>query len=124
MKGQWKTLEAIFAGLVILTLLAALSSTHSAYISSPPRQAHAALEAVYEGGSLRTYASQMNLSAIESEVAGTGQLFGFNHSVSICNETACKGNAPDKTDVWTAGVILSGDEQYNPVEVILYVFRN
>jgi hypothetical protein len=125
MKGQWKTVEAVIGGIIILLFVAVLSSTYVQVPSSVPVQGYRTLDAVYEKGLLRAYAADMNLSAINSEVEATGYLFGYNHSVTICNETGvCTGKVPVKENVWTASMLLSGGEQYKPMEVILYIFRD
>jgi hypothetical protein len=125
MKGQWKTVEAVIGGVVIMLFVAVLSSTYVQMPSAVPLQGYRALDAVYEKGMLRAYAADTDLPAINAEVEATGYLPGYNHSVTICNETgACTGNVPDKDDVWAASMLLSGDGQYKPMEVILYIFRD
>ncbi len=124
MKGQWKTIESVIAGIVILLFVAVLTSTSVHVSSSAEVQGYRALGSAYEKGALRAYASQMDTDAVNSEIAATGYLFGLGHSVTICNATDCVGTVPDSENVWASSLLLSGDEQYAPVEVILYVFRN
>lgn len=124
MKGQWRIMESVFAGIVILLFVAVLSSTSLQVSSSATVYGYRALEAVYEKGMLRTYAADMDVSSISAEITATGYLLGYNHSLIICNETACTGAVPDKDNVWASSLLLSGGEQYEPVEVILYIFRN
>jgi hypothetical protein len=123
MKGQWKTVEAIVSGVLVLMFVAVLSGTHSYASPGAPSQGYMALYDVYAKGTLRQYAADMDTQAISSEIESTGYLSFYNHTVVICNESACTGSAPDKEDVWTASVLLSGGEQYDPMEVILYIYR-
>jgi len=124
MKGAWRTIEAVIAGVVILLFAAALGSTQSIVKSSPPVHGYRALGAVYEKGMLRTYAAHMDFSAIDSEVADTGYLTGFNHTVQICGASgSCAGQVPSSDELWVSRMLLSGDETYEPLEVILYIYR-
>jgi len=124
MKGAWRTVEAVIAGVVILLFAAALASTHNIVKSSPPIHGYRALGAVYEKGMLRTYAAQMDFSAIDNEVAGTGYLTGFSHSVQVCDASgSCAGQVPDADELWVSRMLLSGDKTYEPLEVILYIYR-
>lgn len=124
MKGQWKTVEAILAGVVILMFLAVLSTTYVQVPADIPENGYKALDAVYEKGLLRTYAAQGDTASINSEIAATGYLTAFNHTVSICDYSgSCTGSAPSGDNVWVSSMILSGDDSYEPMEVIVYVFR-
>jgi hypothetical protein len=124
MKGQWKTVEAIMAGMIILLFVAVLSSTSVRVPSSVEAQGYKSLNTLYDSGTLRAYAADMNTTAINADIDMTGHLFGFNHSVTICNATACVGAVPENENIWASSLLISGDSQYEPVEVILYVFRN
>ena len=124
MKGQWKTMEAVMAGIVILVFVAGLSSIHTQQATPVPAHGQRALFSVYEKGDLRSHAAAYDLAAIDAEVSATGYLAGYNHSVAICNATTCVGSPPDKEQVWASSVLLSGDQQYQPAEVILYIFRD
>ncbi len=124
MKGQWRTIESVMAGIIILMFVAVLTSTGIQVSSSATVQGYRALDAVYEKGVLRAYAAAMDISSINSEIAATGYMFGYNHSVTICNESACTGAVPDSENVWASSLLLAGDGQYEPMEVIIYVFRD
>ena len=124
MKGQWRTMESVMAGIIILMFVAVLTSTDIQMSSPATVQGYRALDAVYEKGVLRAYAAAMDISSINSEIAATGYMFGYNHSVTICNESACTGAVPDSENVWASSLLLAGDGQYEPMEVIIYVFRD
>ncbi len=123
MKGQWKTMEAVMSGIIILIFVAGLTSTYSQVSLEPPSQGHRALQSVHEKGFLRTYAADLDIASIEYEVSETGYLSGYNYTVVICNVTSCYGSFPQNEYVWATSMLLSGDDQYRPSEVILYVFR-
>jgi hypothetical protein len=122
-KGQWRTFEAVLAGIVILLFLAALTSVNSVPATGPPAQGYRALRAVYDEGLLRPYAATLDTGAIDASAAATGYLRGFSHAVVICNATSCTGNAPGADTVWASSIIVSGDSSYAPAEVILYIYR-
>ncbi len=124
MKGQWRTIESVIAGTVILLFLAALTSTGMHTTSSATGLGYRALDSVYERESVRACAAAMDTECLRAEVEATGYLSGYSHSVTICNETACAGSPPDKENVWASSMLMSGDDTYKPVEVILYVFRS
>jgi hypothetical protein len=123
MKGQWKTIEAVLAGIVVLMFLAALTSIHSVSQSTVPTQGYRALSAVYEKGLLHESAAALDTQAIDDMVQETGYLAGYSHAVVICNATACTDDPPDADYVWASSVIVAGDESFAPAEVILYIYR-
>ncbi len=124
MRGAWKTVESVIAGVIILMFAAALGATNLQAAPGVPVQGHRALAAAYESGGLRAYAAAMNCSAIESLVSETGYLQGYGHAVQVCDaQGACCGQAPVHENVWASSVILAGGDEYVPSEVFLYIFR-
>ena len=124
MKGQWKTLEAIIAGVVILLFLAALNSVSTSSLSEAPPHGYRALQSLDEKGTLRGPVYDDDAATVSSLIDSTGYLTGFNHTVQICDEAgSCSGSRPSDADVWTYRLILSGEDVYEPKEVVLYVFR-
>lgn len=117
-------MESVIGGMVILLFVAVLSSTSVQVPPSVEAQGYRSLDTLYDRGTLRAYAAGMNTTAINADIDTTGHLFGLNHSVTICNATECVGAVPEKENVWASSMLISGDSQYEPVEVILYVFRN
>jgi hypothetical protein len=122
-KGQWRTFEAVLAGIVILLFLAALTSVNSVPAAGPPVRGYMALESVYDKGLMHADAAALDTDAIDASAAATGYLQGFSHAVVICNATSCTGSAPDADTVWASSILLSGDGSYAPAEVILYIYR-
>lgn len=124
MKGAWKTVEAVMAGVIILLFSAALGATSLQSSPRVPAQSYRALEAIYDNGELRQYAADMDCSSIESLISATGYLQGYGHSVQVCDEQgSCCGQIPTGENVWVSNMVLAGDEQYQPAEVMLYVYR-
>jgi hypothetical protein len=124
MNGQWKTMEAVMAGVIMLLFLAALNATSSQVFSPSPPHAHRALQALDDMGALRGPAYDMDAAAVDSLAGATGYLSGFNHTVQICNEAgSCVGERPDREDVWAYSFLMAGEDAYEPLEVVLYVFR-
>ncbi|MCK5547911.1 MAG: hypothetical protein KAI64_02785 [Thermoplasmata archaeon] len=125
MKGQWKTVESIIAGMIILMFVAAMGAINIQVSPHAPVEGYRALGALHEKEGLRAYAAAQDCSAIESLVSGTGYVVGYDFSVQVCNASGgCCGQVPDKENVWVSSLLLSGDEDYKPVEVILYLSRD
>jgi hypothetical protein len=123
MKGQWKTIEAVLAGIVVLMFLAAITTLHSASQTTVPTQGYRALYAVYEKGMLQESAAALDAQAIDDMAGATGYLAGYSHTVVICNATVCTADPPVADYVWASSVIVAGDESFAPAEVILYIYR-
>lgn len=124
MKGAWKTVEAVMAGVIILLFAAALGATSLQASPRVPAQSYRALEAIHDEGELRQHADDMNCSAIESLISATGYLAGYGFAIQVCDEQdSCCGQAPEEENVWASTILLAGDEQYKPAEVTLYVYR-
>ncbi len=123
MKGQWKTMEAVVSGIVMLMFVAGLFAAHSQTLSAPPVKGWDALSAVNDRGLLRGYAQSLDTAAIEREAGNTGYLSGYNYTVAICNATSCDGSAPSADQVFASSFIVAGDDSYAPAEVILYAYR-
>ena len=123
MKGQWKTIEAVMAGMIVMMFVATLYLTHATAAEPPTDRAYQALQELYENGNLRSYASSYDAASIDADISAGGYLFGYNHTVSLCNASACTVQPPDAANVWVSRFLLSGQDQYEPMEVVLYVFR-
>jgi hypothetical protein len=123
MKGQWKTMEAIIAGVVMLLFLAALNAGSSQVASQGPPSGGRVLQSLDDMGLLRGAACG-GPSAVDQLVSSTRYLAGYNHTVQICDEAdTCSGQRPSKENVWSYSHLLSGGCCYEPLEVVLYVFR-
>lgn len=124
MKGAWKTVEAVMAGVVILIFAAALGATSLQASPRAPAQSHRALQAIFDEPELRQLADGLDCPAIESLVSESGYLAGYGQSVQVCDEQDnCCGQAPAVDNVWASTILLAGDETYRPVEVTLFIYR-
>lgn len=125
MKGQWKTVEAVMGGIIILLFLAALGASQAQVSSRTPAHSYRSLEAAYHRGDLRAMAAGLDCSGVDGLLESTGYLTGYTHSVMICDSGgSCCGSIPSAGDVWTSSMLLAGNEVYDPVEVILYVSKD
>ena len=92
MKGQWKTVEAMLAGVVILLFLTVLSTTYMKTPADFSDNGQKALDDVYRKGLLREYAAQGDTASISAAIEDTGYISGLSHAVSICDYSdACTG---------------------------------
>lgn len=122
MKGTWKTLESIIAGVIILLFVAGLGATRIQYPSQEPVHGSKALQAIYEDGSLHKPAADLNCSHVETLIRNTGYVSGYETTVRICsyNGTCC-GLLPADENIYATTVILTGENSFSPYEVILYI---
>jgi hypothetical protein len=125
MKGQWKTMEAIIAGVIMLMFVAALNATTVQPAPQGPPGGHRVLKALDDMGVLRGPACGADTASVNSLAASTGYLGGFNHSVRICSASGgCAGQIPAEDNVWSYSYTLAGCDSYGPLEVVLYAFRS
>lgn len=120
MRGFWFTVEAILAGIILISFIGAVTIQS---LSAPEEEAtvlaYRTLAGLHDQGLLRTYAYQQNATAINNLIT----LFSLNHSVEVCSLAECIGTKPSASNVWVGTYIISGDSRYNPVEVRLYLYR-
>ena len=122
MKGIWYMLEALLAGVVLITFLVTLKAV---YISMTPQEeasteAYVTLKELDESGLLRNYAVANDFNGLDSEV----KLYYYNHSVEICNPQGnCFGEKPDSDNVWVGSYLISGGDGFAPRIVHLYLWR-
>ena len=122
MKGIWYMLEALFAGIILITFLVTLKA---AYLSMTPQEeasieAYITLKELDESGLLRSYAVTNNYNGLNSEV----NLYYYNHSVEICNSQGnCYGEKPDSENIWVGSYMISGESGFAPRIVHLYLWR-
>ncbi len=121
MRGFWYMIEAVLAGIILLGFLIMLTS---GYVSVPREdmslKGYGILHELDQQGILRAYAVTGNYSGLNSRI----RLFGYNHSVQICNQMgSCLGSMPNAENVWVGNYAIAGEDQYNPKLVKLYVWR-
>lgn len=124
MRGFWYIIEAMLAGIILIGFLLALAG---GYLKLPyddiSLRSYGILHELDQQDMLRGYVSDWNYSGLNSQIS----LFGYNHSVQICDQSgSCAGNRPGASgagDVWAGNYIISGDENYQPRLVRLYMWR-
>ena len=124
MKGAWRTFEAIAGGMLVLMFLAALMAVRYQAPQAQPAQGRSALASVSGEPEFRALASGMNATGIAAMIESQGLTAGYNLSVRVCREGGqCAGSLPDSDNVWASSALVSGDGNYSPREVTLYIFR-
>ncbi len=124
MRGFWKTMESVFAVMLIMGFLVTAGGVYTSGGDDAPAPAgRAILKALDDAGELRPLADAKNYSAINSMVNAPG----FGHSVRICDFSgSCWGNytAANATgNVAASSYMIAGYGSYEPLEIRLYMWR-
>lgn len=112
-------LEAIIAGVIMVSFLAFVSSSNFSAPEDASLIAYKALEGLNKQGLLKQAAQSGDFSLINNNV----QVFGYSHSVQICFSSSCLGTQPTGSNVWVASYFTPGSSIYEPREVKLYLYR-
>jgi hypothetical protein len=120
MRGFWYMLEAVIAGVIIFGFLAVISQT---YINPSQEdftlQAYQSLKSLDEQGILRPYAAAGDWGGLNSQV----KIYSRNHTIEICQASgSCTGQKPEGVNVWVGNYIISGNQNYQPMQVKLYLW--
>jgi len=121
MRGSWYTLEAIMAGIIVIGFLSVLGTSVLIRENTQVYQTltYEILSDLYDKGQLRAYAYADDYDGLNSLISVT-----FNHSIEICDyDDNCVGSKPTASDIITGYYILSGNNQYEPKVVRLYLWR-
>ncbi len=119
MKGFLYIFEAVIAGIIIIGFLIAASSIQpdSSLLAD---KAYEILLGLDEQNQLRAYAENMDAEGLNSKI----DLPGYSHTVQICSQTGCSGQAPaDQKNVFVGRYFISGKDSYKPAEVKVYVWK-
>jgi hypothetical protein len=112
-------LEAVIAGIIIIGFVAVVSQ---GYISAGKEgftlQAYQSLRSMDEQGILRPYAAAGDWGYLNSQV----RIYSMNHSVEICTLSGCSGQRPERANVWAGSYMISGDQDYQPMQIRLYLW--
>jgi len=119
MRGFWYMLEAVIAGIIIIGFVTAVSQIYM----SPSQEdftlkAYQELRNLDEQGILRTYAAAGDWGNLNNQV----RIYGKNHTVEICSPSGCQGGIPAGQNVWVGNYIISGSQNYQPMQVKLYLW--
>ena len=112
-------LEALIAGMVVMIFVVNISGMPG--LAGQPdmsSKGYGILKDLYIRDSLRNYTAARDFTGLESEVL----LFGYNHSVQICDPYGCVGTVPEADNVWTASYIVAGEDFPDPANVKLYIW--
>mgnify|MGYP001582360134 CR=1 FL=1 len=120
MRGLWYLLEVMLAIAIVIIFL--LSVNGSILRPSPPEVTTAGYEILRgldEQGNLRGFVSSGDTSGLESLIA----ISGYRHAVQFCFPGgACAGTRPSAENLYSADYLISGDEAFEPAQVILYIY--
>ncbi|UCD07908.1 MAG: hypothetical protein JSW41_03005 [Candidatus Aenigmatarchaeota archaeon] len=122
MRGFWYMIEAILAGIIMISFLLVLAVGYGKvpgeYVSL---KGYEILHDLDQQGVLRSYVIDGNYSGLGSQI----KLFEYNHSVQICDQAGnCSGSMPDAANVWIGNYyIIAGEDQYQPYLIKLYMWR-
>ena len=121
MKGFWYMIEAIIAGIIIVSFLVVI--TQRVLILAPEEditiRGYEILKGLDEQGVLVNYTITEDFNGLNSEI----QFFAFNHTVQICRENGdCVGIKPNATNRYVSTYLVAGNSTYIPYEVRLYIF--
>ena len=123
MKGFWRIIESAIAVMIILGFLATAGSVYLAKNNSMEgvgAKGYEALKSLDQRGVLRPNATAGNSEAINSLISFPG----YNHSIVLCPYNGnCSGSYEISPNVAVSRYIISGHENYAPVEVRLYIWR-
>jgi hypothetical protein len=120
MRGFWYMLEAVIAGIIIIGFVAVVSQS---YINVSHEdftlQAYQSLKGLDDQGILRPYAAAGDWGYLNSQV----KIYNKNHTVEICSPSGCQGGQkPEGANVWVGSYLISGDQNYQPLQVKLYLW--
>jgi hypothetical protein len=121
MKGFWRTVESVFAVVLLMMFLLTIGGvTFAAEETDLSPLGYEMLRELDLEGGLREKVVSKDYEAIESEI----QIPGYNRSVSICGYGGeCGGEYPDSQNVMVSTYLVSGYREYQPFEVRLYIWR-
>ena len=120
MQGYVRTLEAVFAGIILIGFLVVLLKPTTLPETQDTEKAYAVLMELDKTGNLREYIVSGNLSAINSKIS----LFPYNHSVVVCDSSGCAGEVPETPEnIWTGEYLISGYDSFHPYVVKLFVWE-
>ena len=118
MRGIVFILEAVIAGILLL-LFMALIPPLLAKLPATENPGWQMLEQLDYQGSLRNWTIAENSTGLNSLI----ETSYWNHSIQICNLSACAGSAPVATNVLVSSRFIGGEQNYSPHVVKLYLWK-
>lgn len=120
-KGFWRTVESIFAVILLMGFLLTLGSP---FFITPAETdlgsvGYEKLKDLDSRDELRVYVAGGDYGTLKSKI----EIPGYSHSIDICDyEGDCVGEYPDSENVIVSTYVISGYDQYEPYEVRLYIW--
>jgi len=121
MKGFWRMMESVLAVVIILGFLVTIGNVYLKTKSDAGAgpDIYAMLKELDARNELRPYASSMNLTALNSRI----ETPGYNHSIAICSfDGNCTGTKPEASNIIVSSYVISGYQDYAPIEIRVYVW--
>lgn len=121
MKGFWRTVESVFA---VILLMGFLLTVGSPYFVTPADTdlssiGYELLKELDNRDELRVYVASEDNETLNSKI----EIPGYNHSIGICDYGGnCVGGYPDSENVIVSTYVISGYDGYDPSEVRLYIW--
>ncbi len=120
MRGFWFMIEAVVAGIILVSFLYFISTERIAFPEEDAGTlAYRTLEGLNRQGTLRSAAEEGNATKIDGEVS----IYAFGHAVQLCQYDSCTGQVPSASNIWTGSYVTAGNSRYNPREVRLHIYR-
>ena len=118
MRGFWYMLEAVIAGIIIIGFVAVVSKSYINPSQDFSSAAYSSLKSLDEQGILRPYAQAGDWGSLNSQV----RIYGKNHTIEICGTSGCTGQKPEGANVWAGSYLISGNQNYQPMQIKLYLW--
>ena len=126
MKGFWRTVESVFAVILIMGFLVTAGSVYfsSTAGNGPAPGGYEKLKELDDRNDLRPLAAARDFEAVNSMI----DVPGYSHSIMICDfGGGCWGNSTESQtgsmNVMVSSYIISGHGSYEPLEIRLYMWR-
>ncbi len=118
MRGIVFIIEAVIAGLLLLSFIALIPSLmfKQPTLENPGWQL---LQGLDSQGRLRNWTVAEDPIGLNAQI----DIPYWNHSVQICNQTACVGSVPNATQLLTSVRFVAGEHNYSPHIVRLFLWK-
>jgi hypothetical protein len=120
MKGFWRTVESVFAVILLVSFLLTVGGTYFTKEETDLSSiGYEMLKELDGRGELRPYVVSGDYGTLNSKI----EIPGYGHSIKICDyEGSCAGEYPDSNNIIVSTYLISGHENYEPFEVRLHIW--
>ncbi len=121
MKGFWRTVESVFAAIILVSFLLIVGNVYLITGETDPSSiGYEILKELDNRDELRSYVVSGDYETLNSKI----EIPGHSHSIKICDYGGnCVGEYPDSNNIAVSTYVISGDDEYEPFEVRLYIYR-